>query len=514
MFETIVIAARDRERMAEVSAIAARFGLEALALQLGLSGKRGDDAAAADEQDADLPSRTRRALEALGPTYVKLGQILATRRDILGDAWIDAFARLQDDAPRLPFDDLRGQVEASLGAPPEEVFARFDTEPLAAASIAQVHRATLRDGTEVAVKIRRPGIRRRMEADMRLLRQLAGIVEIRSRTFRRFRPRAMIEQLGQELLDELDFTREGRNADLLRADLEGDTQVSVPVIHWQYSGPDLLVMDFIEGVPPRDPQVLREAGIDPDRIADLGARLVLDMVLVNGRFHADPHQGNLLCIAPDRLVLLDLGSVGTISPRRQHEFLTFILSLRAGNPSAVADMLERWSADAEVARERIDSAAERLVARHGNGPLVLNAMIADFFPLMRKEGLVLPPDLALMFKAMVTMDGVLTGIAPGFDLSQALTAMRGRIVAQRLAGLAAPEKMAAFMLEASRIADEAPRLMRAAAQRLEHGGKADQMTEDPAARSPALARAISRAGWLIGGAILVHAIAVVAAGVA
>ncbi|MBT0666920.1 AarF/ABC1/UbiB kinase family protein [Novosphingobium profundi] len=497
MFEVMTMGPRDRARWGEITAVIARFGLEALAVRLGLGeGKRSDGDSASER---DLPSRTRRALEALGPTFVKFGQILATRRDLLSDEWIAAFERLQDEAPTLPFEDLRGQVEAALGAPPEEVFDEFDPQPLAAASMAQVHRARLADGTEVAVKIRRPGIAARMEADMRILRRLAGLAEARSPALRRLAPRPMIEQLGRDILEELDFTQEARNAERLREDLTDLARVTVPRIHWAHTGPDLLVMDFIEGTPPRSAQALRAKGIDPEAIAALGAELVLEMVLVNGRFHADPHPGNLLCLAPDRLALIDLGSVGTIAPRRSHEFLTFILALRAGDPAGVADTLALWSQTGDVSRERLMVAAERLVARHSTGPLVLSAMVADFFPLLREEGLVLPPDLVLIFKAMVTMDGVLSGIAPGFDLSEALGAMRLRLITHRLSGLARPERGEALLLELARVADQAPRLMRAASARLERGEEAPPGEE-------ATARAVRRAGALVGAALVAHAL--------
>lgn len=502
ILETVTVAARDRGRMAEVTAVIARFGLDALATKLGLSGSATIEA----REEADLPTRTRRALEALGPTYVKLGQILATRRDMLSDEWIVAFEQLQSDAPRLPFETLRPAVEAALGEPPESAFASFEVEPLAAASIAQVHRATLHDGTQVVVKIRRPGIRKAMEADLRLLRHLATLIEQRSAAARRMMPSAMIEQLGREILDELDFTNEGRNADMLRADLASIAQAVVPRIHWQHTSEAVLVMDYVEGLKPRDPAGLRAAGVDPSAIAQLGARLVLEMVLVNGRFHADPHPGNLLCLPPDadhaqdRLALLDLGSVGFVSPRRQHEFLTFILSLRGNDPGGVADMLASWSQAGEIPRERLLVAAERLVARHGSGALVLNAMVADFFPLLRSEGLVLPPDLVLIFKAMVTMDGVLSAIAPDFDLSEALGELRGRLLASRLTRLAAPDRMEALLLEVSRLSADAPRLMRAASARLERSDD----HEPPAPLAPA----IQRAGWLIAAAIVVHAAAI------
>ncbi|WP_395332919.1 hypothetical protein WBP06_06260 [Novosphingobium sp. BL-8H] len=194
-----------------------------------------------------------------------------------------------------------------------------------------------------------------------------------------------------------------------------------------------------------------------------------------------------------------MGSVGFVSPRRQHEFLTFVLALRSGDPGGVADMLATWSDGGDVPREKLLRASERLVARHGTGALVLNAMVADFFPLLRQEGLVLPPDLVLIFKAMVTMDGVLTSIAPDFDLSDALERMRGKLVASRLSRLAAPDKLETALLEFSRLAEEAPRFLRAASSRME--------APSPPPREEDTAKAIRLAGWLVGGAVVFHALA-------
>ncbi|WP_213981138.1 AarF/UbiB family protein [Sphingomonas sp. dw_22] len=484
MLKTIAVAARDHARLAEISSVAARFGIGMLIARMGLESGGGE------AEPIDLPRRTRQAIEALGPTYVKLGQILATRRDLLPDAWIEEFEHLHSQAPTLPFDMLREQVEAALGEPPEQVFARFDPEPLAAASIAQVHRARTQDGREVVLKIRRPGIRRRMEADLRLIRHLAGIVEASSREARRFQPAALVQQLAQDLFDELDFTIEGRNADRLRADFARDPRVAIPEIHWQWTSDSLLVMDHVAGVPPRDGETLRAAGIDPAVIAELGADLVLEMVLVHGRFHGDPHPGNLLCLPSNRLALLDLGLIGHVSPRRQQEFLGFILALRSGDSAALADTLALWSAASDTPRERILAASERLAARHGGGPLVLGTLVADFFPLLRQEGLVLPPDLLLIFKALVTMDGVLSAIQPGFDLAAALERAKGRLMLSRLLPGRSGE---ALLLELGRLRDDAPRLIRALARKLE-----SEPAPAPEPSAPTIARAIR---WLAASAL-------------
>ncbi len=496
MIKTLLVAGRDRHRLREILQVASRFGLNVLLARLGLERAKAQDGAAGDPQT--LPRRTRLALEALGPTFVKLGQILATRGDLLPADWIAELEELHSRAPTLPFEELRAAVEEALGEPPESAFALFDPEPLAAASMAQVHRATLCDGRPVVLKIRRPGIRPRMEADLRLIAQLAALVEQASAEARRFAPVAMMRQLAQAVLEELDFTAEGRNADRLRADFAREPRVVVPEIHWEWTSETLLVMDYVEGVPPRDADRLRAAGIDPAAIAALGADIVLDMVLVNGRFHGDPHPGNLLCLPGNRIALLDLGMIGHVSPRRREEFIGFVQALNGGDPARLADVLAVWSAGSGVPRERVQAAAERLIARHGGGRLVLSAMVADFLSLMRDEGMTMPPDLLLIFKALVTIDGVLSGIEPDFDLSEAMQRSSLRIAKARLS----PEHWApilqALAWELGKLGDDAPRLLRAAIRRLETG------PAEAAVPTAQFAANLSAARW-IAGAILAGA---------
>ena len=269
----------------------------------------------------------------------------------------------------------------------------------------------------------------------------------------------MLRQLAAAVLEELDFTNEGRNADSLRADFAEDSRVVVPAIHWQWSSVTLLVMDYVAGVSPRSAADLRAAGIDPAAIAAVGADIVLDMVMINGRFHADPHPGNLLCLPGNRIALLDLGMIGHVSPRRRQEFLSFLQSLASSDPGQLADVLLSWSGAAS--REPLRVAAERLVARHGGGRLVLSAVVVDFLALMREEGLL------LIFKALVTIDGVLTAIEPNFDLSAAMRSASRRIIAARLSPDHWAPILQAFSWELMKLGDDAPRLLRAAVRRLE-----------------------------------------------
>ncbi len=463
MLGAIRVAARDRARLAEVIATTSRFGLDVLSARLGLDPARRNP----DALPFDLPARTRQAMEALGPVWVKLGQILATRADLLPPEWIAEFERLHSAAPRLPFADLREQVEAALGEPPESAFARFDPEPLAAASMAQVHRAALADGTKVVLKIRRPGIRPVMEADLRLLTQLAVLVEAANAEARRYGAVRMVCELGRDILEELDFTNEGRNADRLREDFAGDARVIVPAIHWAQTSETLLVMDFIDGVPPRNAEILRQAGIDPSAIASTGADIVLDMTLINGRFHGDPHPGNLLCLPGNRIAMLDLGLIGHVSPRRREEVIAFTQSIASSDPALLAETLKNWSQTDDIAPERFQAVADRLVARHGGGVLRLAAILGDIFPVLREERIVLQPDMLLLFKALITIDGVLSGIEPDFDLSAALRRASARIVEARLAPERWTRRAASLALELDRLGDDLPRLIRATTRKME-----------------------------------------------
>lgn len=493
--------AADSARLAEITRILARHGLGWLAARF-LPGS-GTSADAAESDPATTPQRVRLALEELGPAWIKLGQILATRGDLLPPEWIAELERLQSQAPTLPFAALQADLEAALGAPVNECFAQFDETPLAAASMAQVHRATLADGTLVVVKIRRPGIAAPMLADLRLIAGAAALAERTNAQARRLRAGAMAAELADALRQELDFTVEGRNADRLRADFARNPRVVVPTIHWPLSSESVLVMDYVAGVAPTSAAALTDAGIDPARIAALGADVVLDMVLINGRFHGDPHPGNLRCLPGDGIALLDLGLVGQVSPRRREEFIRFTQALITRDDAAMADVLAIWDESGSAPAAAVSAAARRLVESHGGDTLKLAPMVADFLPLLRETGIVMPSDLLLIFKALVTIDGVLSRIEPGFDLAAALRRSTVRLVAARLAPDHWQPIVRALGLELAHMGNDAPRLLRAAVQRL---------TEPPAPVAPApqwaaLLKPVTRAVWGAGALVAAAIIA-------
>ena len=236
-------------------------------------------------------------------------------------------------------------------------------------------------------------------------------------------------------------------------------------------------------------QALEQAGIDPTAIAAVGADIVLDMTLITGRFHGDPHPGNLLCLPGNRIAMLDLGLIGHVSPRRREEVIAFTQAIMNTDSALLAETMKQWSQTDDIAPDRFDAVADRLIARHGGGSLRLAAILADIFPILREERIVLQPDLLLLFKALITIDGVLSGIQPDFNLSDALRRAAGRIVEARLSPERWGKRAAALALELDRISDDLPRLIRATTRKLE--------SESPAVSTAGIEAAIRvGAGWI------------------
>ena len=324
-----------------------------------------------------------------------------------------------DAAPAVPFEAIRAQLAEDLGDLPENIFTELDTTPLAAASLAQVHRARLADGTPVALKVRRPGIRPVIEADLRLLDRLAEIIEKEAPELARYRPREVIRQFAHSLRRELDFSAEGRNAERI-ARLFADTPaIVVPRIHWQWTGERLNVQDFIDGIPGRQAAALPD-GFDRRLLARRGADAVLRMILEAGFFHADPHQGNVFYLPGNRIAFIDFGMVGRLSEARRFEVATLMHGLVGRDARKVADVLLDWSADSSGDAEALRSEIEAFVDDyHGVAlrKLDLGALLADVVAILREHGLALPPDLALMIKAFITLEGMGRQLDPDFDIA-------------------------------------------------------------------------------------------------
>ncbi|THV21710.1 ABC1 kinase family protein [Glycomyces paridis] len=398
---------RRTRRYLQILAIAARHGLTGL-----LRGRRQD------AQDAELARALRRALDDAGVTFVKLGQILSTRRDLLPPAYIAELAKLQDQAAPLRGTDAARLVEAAAGAPIEEVFARFDPEPVAAASIAQVHTAVLHGGEAVVVKIRRPGAAQTVERDLDIIRRLARRLDRHTEWGRSMDVRGLADGFAEALREEVDFTVEARNlAQVAAAHDRRRAEVRVPRPHADLSDERVLVMERLPGVPLASAR-LADRGLDGGALAAALLREMFDEIMVDGIFHADPHPGNLMLLDDDRIGLIDYGSVGRLDRDLRTSFEAILLAVDRQDGPALADALVAVSTRPdELDQVAFERALGSFMARHlvpGAAPGI--RMFTELFRIIAKHRIVIPPELAAVFRALATLEGCLTALDPGFDL--------------------------------------------------------------------------------------------------
>lgn len=421
-----ISAVRDLGRLHDIASVLIRYGFGDLVRRVGMSGalERAGKVLRwrAPEELARLepPARIRRVLEELGPTFIKLGQILATRVDLFSPEWITEFSKLQDEAPAVAFAELRAQLTADLGEQPEAIFSRVEEQPLAAASLAQVHRAWLADGTAVVLKVRRPSIKTTIEADLRLLARLAEIVEAEAQDLRRYRPREIVRQFTLSLRRELDFATECRNAERIAVNFARFPEIIVPGIYWQWTSERLNVQAYIDGIPGTDLAAVDAAGLDRKTLARRGIHAVLKMILEDGFFHADPHPGNVFYLPENRIAFIDFGMVGRLSAERRYELTRLLHGLVYHDSAAVADVLLDWSGGTDRDGDILQNEIDVFVDQYRGMPLKninFGAMLSDLVTILREHGLALPPDLALLIKSFVTLEGLGRQLDPDFDIA-------------------------------------------------------------------------------------------------
>jgi ubiquinone biosynthesis protein len=439
MWETLGTV-RDLGRLQEIASVLVRFGFGDLVRRIGLADvlERAGKLLhlRSSEQHARLSTaqRVRLALEALGPTFIKLGQVLATRVDLFPPEWITEFSRLQSDVPALPWSEIEGPLSAALGQAPESAFAAVEQVPMAAGSLAQAHRAWLQDGTPVVLKVRRPGIGDVVEADLRLLARLADIVDTRIPDLARYHLPEVVAQFATSLRRELDFVAECRSAERIAANFAGHPGLVIPQVYWQWTRASVAVQEFIDGLPGSDLAAVDAAGLDRARLAREGAGIVLKMVLEDGLFHADPHPGNLFFLRDGRLALIDFGMVGRLSEQRRGEVAVLLHGLAQQRPSAVSEVLLDWAGGVEVDETALMQDIASLVDTYRGVALKdlrVGSMLGEITGLLRQYGLTLPPDLALMIKTFLTLDGVGRQLDPDFDMTAVAGPFLERAIARQ-----------------------------------------------------------------------------------
>ncbi len=440
MFWGMLNAARDLGRVQEIAGILIRYGFGSVVQMLGITqalekvGKTLRWQHVEDYTRLDTPQRLRRVLEELGPTFIKMGQILSTRVDLFPPAYIAEFEKLQDQAPAIEFSRLLPQLEEDLGGKLDEVFSEVDKTPLAVASLAQVHRAVLLDGTQVVLKIRRPGIRRMIEADLRLLNRLVDVMEDEDSELQRYHPREVIRQFTQSLRRELDFAAECRNAERIAENFQENPNIVIPKVYWEWTGERLNVQEYISGISGKNIDHLEAAGLSRKLLAERGTEAILKMIMEDGFFHADPHPGNVIYLSGNRLAFLDFGMVGRLSENRREQVISFLYGMLNHMPERVVEILEDWSDVIQTDEQALAVEIEAFVDQYSAlalKDLNLPLMMGDLMSILRDHHLSLPPDLALLIKAYITLDGFGRHLDPDFQTLEFATPYVQKLMIER-----------------------------------------------------------------------------------
>ncbi len=380
--------------------------------------------------------RLRLAMEELGPTFVKLGQVLSTRPDLIPQAYTDEFSLLQDKVPSEKASVIREQVQNELGYPAEELFAEFSTEPIAAASIAQVHRAKLKSGEDVVVKIQRPAIANTIETDIDILMGLAYLVENHLPAELIIDPIAIVREFRRIIYRELDFTREAHTIDRFTANFEGDNTFFVPQVYWDYTGPTVLTMSYVDGIKVSEFQKLRDENYDLTEIARNGADSFLKQVLDFGLFHGDPHPGNIFILPDNVICMLDYGMVGHLDDSLKYHLLDLILGVvERDTDRIVSQLLYSGDISDETDRKQLKRDLAEFIDDYHEVPLQnLNTgkLMTQFIEILQQHRIKFPPDLILLGKALVSMEGVGRQLDPGFNMVDHLRPFLEKLIKDRL----------------------------------------------------------------------------------
>lgn len=420
------------------------------------------------------PEHLRLAFEDLGPTFIKLAQILSTRGDLVGVDYAAELAKLRSRVPPLPFDDLAPVLDAELGGPHSDVFATIDTVAIGSGSIGQVHRATLRSGEDVVVKIQRPGVRGAVALDLEILRGWLVRHSSRRRSTTKIDGEGFFEEFAFTLMSELDYTNEGENADRLREIHAADQDVTIPVIHWNHSTPRVLVMEEVRGTDFSEAEVDdRLTAADRHRLAAVALHVAFVEIFHEGFFHADPHPGNFVVTDDGKLGLLDFGMVGTITDRQRDHFLEFVRAIGEKDSAAI---LDAWWAmgvtEPDSERLGVVRDLDHLFHRVGNKTLqdiAASDMVGDLMRIAHRHELQLPANLALLFKVLAMLESAAVLIDPNFLFFPAIEPEIAELVRRRVSAAEVSRRVGRNASDMARLAEGLPRRTERLLQRLEAG---------------------------------------------
>ncbi len=461
------------KRASQVARVFARYGFGPVLRHLGLGWLAPRWAVDESVAGLGMPERLRLALQDLGPVGVKLGQALASRPDILPPEFVVEMRRLQDDVRPFGFDEVRAVIEGELGKPMEEIFESIDPEPVAAASLAQVHRATLKSGETVAVKVQRPDAEAIVETDLQILLFLARVAERYSEWCAENRVYEVALELAHDLRNELNFLTEAHNADILREVLSRFRYAKVPEVYWNLTSRRVMVSEWCRGARPDEIDKMKQMGIRPEQAARHFAVLMLYQIFGAGFFHADPHAGNILIEPGERIVFLDCGNAVALSRRTREQLAELLFAALQLDPARVCDV----SLDIGVIGEETDVQllymdVDRLMARYSSlrsSDVRLGEALDELLSVLFKHHIRIPPAAGSLAKALIVNEGACRQLDPGFDLGNVAKEHMSEILPDGLRGLAV-RRIVRDAQEVRRLAVQVPKQLSRLLQRAHAGG--------------------------------------------
>jgi ubiquinone biosynthesis protein len=466
---------RHAKRLAEITGILGKYGLSNLFGDLKfpwIADKlRSSDGHAL--RSLTTPQRVRMALTELGTTFIKLGQMLSTRPDLLGPDLTDELAELQSNVPADSADIARATIEEDLGSNLESLFVSFEAEPLAAASIAQVHGATLTSGTRVVVKVLRAGVARQVETDLEIVQLLAELMERHSAVLRPYQPVAIVRQFRKSLLRELDFTVERTNLERFAEHFENDPFVHIPQVFPDLCSRRVLTMDRLDGIPGTDSAALQSSGEDLETFASRGASMYLDMVFRDGFYHADPHPGNLLLLPGGIVGVIDCGMVGRIDEHLLEDIEGLLFAVVERDATEVVTLLMKLGAAShEIDRDRFIGDISDFIADFVGRPLAdiqIGEALSALFNIIRRFQVVLPPPLAMLLRTLILLEGTSRKFHPDLSLAQLMEPYYSRILRRRMSPVRIAKKARRMYRDWDRLLGRLPRDLRDLLERFSDG---------------------------------------------
>jgi ubiquinone biosynthesis protein len=464
-------------RQRQIAEVLARYGLNYLANAVGLERLVARERALRGRKPREQhtpPEDLRRALEELGPTFIKLGQLLSTRADLLPLDYRTALAKLQDAAPAIPTDVVQEIVAAELHTSTSDAVVGFHAEPLACASVGQAHLATLLDGTEVVVKVRRPNVVEVMDQDLEIIQNFAARASRRSKAAARYDLDGLADEFVQTLRAQLDYLQEARNAERFAANFAGDSSVQIPRVFWDLTTSRVITLERIRGMKVTDIAALDEAGLDRHDLAQRAAQIVAKMVFEDGFFHADPHPGNFFIEPSGRVGIVDFGMVGTLDDALREQLSRLLIGFVRQDPDRLADALLALDTSPEpVERARLREDLAGLLERYFGlsiGEISLRTAVGDVLGIVRRHGLRLPRDLALLLTVLLVAEGLVAQLDPQFQFAEALAPYARRQLLAQLTPAAIRQRVEHFGADLADLAVDFPGRLDRLLKSVESGG--------------------------------------------